>query len=139
MSTLHTRFEIFISYAHKDNVPVAAQSIGWVTALRDQILADQRQLSTEPLVIFFDTDDIRDMDDWEHRILGALRYSRILLVCLSPKLGPRRMPWKVSGPGDVARLRETALPRGRGQRGGRPADETDSGRSQWVELQRQDR
>ena len=84
MSTLHTRFEIFVSYAHKDNAPVPAQTTGWITALRDQILADHRRFSTEPLLIFFDTDDIRDMDDWEHRILGALRYSRILLVCLSP-------------------------------------------------------
>ena len=24
------------------------------------------------------------MDDWQHRILGALRHSKILLVCLSP-------------------------------------------------------
>jgi hypothetical protein len=36
------------------------------------------------LRIFFDTEEIKDMDDWRHRILGALRHSKILLVCLSP-------------------------------------------------------
>ncbi len=85
---LQPQFEIFLSYSRKDNVPSdSAQeqaAIGWVTALRDQILQDHRQFSTEPLRIFFDQDDIRDMDDWRHRILHGLRSSKILLVCLSP-------------------------------------------------------
>ncbi|MFT4186992.1 MAG: TIR domain-containing protein [Aeromicrobium sp.] len=34
--------------------------------------------------MFFDERAIRDMDDWQHRILVGLRESRVLLVCLSP-------------------------------------------------------
>ncbi|MCB1804956.1 MAG: TIR domain-containing protein, partial [Candidatus Competibacteraceae bacterium] len=78
MSTQHTPFEIFISYARRDN------QTGWVTALRDHIIDDHRRFSTEPLRIFLDQHDIASMDDWRHRILGSLRHSKILLVCLSP-------------------------------------------------------
>ena len=78
-------YEIFISYSREDDKPPhAGDSNGWVTALRDEILVDHRRFSTEPLRIFFDTDEIRGMDDWRHRILDGLRHSRILLVCLSP-------------------------------------------------------
>jgi len=77
-------FELFISYARADNAPRPGDPKGWVTALRDEILADHRRFSTEPLRIFLDTSEIKDMEDWRHRILGALRESKILLVCLSP-------------------------------------------------------
>ncbi|MBI2422952.1 MAG: toll/interleukin-1 receptor domain-containing protein [Candidatus Hydrogenedentes bacterium] len=78
-------YELFISYSRKDNVPQKpGDATGWVMALRDEILADHRRFSTEPLRIFFDTEEIESMDDWRHRILDALRHSRILLVCLSP-------------------------------------------------------
>ena len=78
-------YELFISYSRKDNEPRNADdTCGWVTALRDEILADHRRFSTEPLRIFFDSSAIRDMDDWRQRILQGLRQSRILLVCLSP-------------------------------------------------------
>src|SRR5262249_15038972 len=45
---------------------------------------------------FFDTDEIRDMDDWRNRILGALRRSKVLLICLSPayvRSKPCRWEW----------------------------------------------
>ena len=82
--------EIFLSYSRRDNeVPRDAPPgiFGWVTALRDHILADHRQLSTERLRIFFDVhpeDGIESMNDWQHAILSGLRSSKILLVCLSP-------------------------------------------------------
>lgn len=78
-------YELFISYSRRDNLPQKHDDAkGWVTALRDAILADHRRFSTEPLSIFFDTEAIQSMEDWRHRILEALRHSRILLVCLSP-------------------------------------------------------
>src|SRR3990172_622865 len=78
-------FELFISYSRKNNLPrKPGDAKGWVTALRDEILADHCRFSTEPLRIFFDTEEIKSMDDWRHRILEGLRHSRILLVCLSP-------------------------------------------------------
>lgn len=96
-SSDQTVYDIFISYARKDDRPNldgpqeagAAEHNGWVTALHDQILADHRRFTTEPLRIFLDVSPIEEMgiqamDDWRHRILGALRSSKILLVCLSP-------------------------------------------------------
>ena len=71
-------FDVFISYARKDNTS------GWVDALHEDILADHRAHSSRPLRVFFDKHDIKDLDDWRHTILGALRSSKILLVCLSP-------------------------------------------------------
>ena len=92
-----TLYEIFISYARKDNQPIPpTYPHGWVTALHDHILADHRRFSTEPLPIFFDKEEIKDMDDWRQRILGALRHSKILLVCLSPNYfasQPCRWEW----------------------------------------------
>ncbi len=70
-------FDIFISYARHDD------SDGWVTGLRDVIVADFQRFERTPR-IFLDREDIRDMDDWRHRILVGLRESRVLLVCLSP-------------------------------------------------------
>ena len=76
---------MFISYARKGSHPIPdSYAQGWVTAIRDHIAADHQRFSTEPLRIFLDTEEIHDGDDWRHRILGALRQSKILLVCLSP-------------------------------------------------------
>src|SRR4051812_18439501 len=78
-------YDIFISYARKDNRPIPdSYPHGWVTGLCEYLRADHRRFSTEPLQIFVDTQEIKDMDDWRHRILGALRRSKIILVCLSP-------------------------------------------------------
>jgi Flp pilus assembly protein TadD len=97
MPSDQTEYEIFISYARLDNKPIPeTYPHGWVTALNDQILADQRRYSTERLRVFFDTREIKDMDDWRNRILGGLRSSKILLVCLSPnyfKSQPCRWEW----------------------------------------------
>ncbi len=97
MPSDQTEYELFLSYARLDNRPIPeTYPHGWVTALHDHILADQRRYSTEPLRIFFDTHEIKDMDDWRHRILGGLRSSKILLVCLSPnyfKSQPCRWEW----------------------------------------------
>ena len=87
-SSQGSKFDIFLSYSRKDNVPLdgslGSEAIGWVTALHRHILEDQRRFSTEPLNLFFDQHDIRDMDDWRQRIQAGLRSSKILLVCLWP-------------------------------------------------------
>jgi tetratricopeptide (TPR) repeat protein len=97
MAADQAKYDIFVSYARLDNRPLPdTHPVGWVTALRDHILADQRCYSTEPLRIFFDASEIKDMDDWRQRILGGMRSSKILLVCLSPnyfKSEPCRWEW----------------------------------------------
>ena len=70
-------FDVFISYSRKDN------QNGWVTALRDLIVANA-SVAGQPVRPFFDTDDIGGEQDWRDRILQGLRHSKVLLVCLSP-------------------------------------------------------
>ena len=85
MSADQTLYDVFISYARKDNAPIpATYPYGWVTAIRDHVAADHRQFSTAPLRIFFDTHEIKDADDLRIHILGALRHSKLLVACLSP-------------------------------------------------------
>ena len=85
MPSDQTDYDLFISYARKDNKPIPeTYPKGWVTAIRDHIAEDHRKFSTTPLGIFLDHDEIKGMDDWRSRILGALKKSKMLLVCLSP-------------------------------------------------------
>ncbi len=76
-------FDVFLSYARADNHPADPQQ-GWVTALHAFIQSAARLPGGVAPRVFFDTQDIRDYDDWRHRILAALRHSKVLLVCLSP-------------------------------------------------------
>lgn len=76
-------FDVFLSYARDDNHRPDPKQ-GWVTALHDFIQSTARLPGGSAPRVFFDTDDIRDFDDWRHRILAALRHSKVLLVCLSP-------------------------------------------------------
>jgi hypothetical protein len=71
-------YDLFISYAHADD------DQGTVTVLVDEIKARQRRIDGQPMRIFFDREGIRDMDDWEMRILTKLRESRVMIAMLSP-------------------------------------------------------
>jgi tetratricopeptide (TPR) repeat protein len=76
-------FDLFISYSRRDDIGI--DRAGSVTALHDLIRCESlATCGSHPLRTFFDVEDIRDIDDWRHRILGALRDSKLLLVCLSP-------------------------------------------------------
>jgi len=73
-------YDLFLSYSRRDN------GQGRITALKERLEADHRTFvdaSGAELRIFFDEQEILGMDDWRHRILGGLRESRLLLVCLS--------------------------------------------------------
>lgn len=76
--------DIFISYARRDNGPASPGQVGWITAFVDSLKREHRRFSTVDLSIFFDTAEIHVMDDWEHRLLDALRESKLLLAFLSP-------------------------------------------------------
>ena len=71
-------YDIFISYARADN------KNGRVTELKEQIEAEYQALTGEKLNCFFDTEDIKGMDYWEHNILKALKDSHLFLVLLTP-------------------------------------------------------
>lgn len=77
-------FDVFISYSRKDNHSGPHGQPGWVDAVEQFIAARQAELPGQLLRVFHDTADIRDYDDWRHRILESLRSSKVLLVVLSP-------------------------------------------------------
>jgi len=82
-------FDLFISYARRDNAPLkdhngGSDRPGPITQLVARISRDFEQFAGRPLRPFFDTTDIHGMEDWRHRILQGLRESRLLLACLSP-------------------------------------------------------
>lgn len=73
-------YDLFVSYTRQDNTH------GRVADLVQQIRDDHRAFTGgQDLAVFFDTAEIRGMDDWRHGILEGLRDSRLLLVCLSPE------------------------------------------------------
>jgi tetratricopeptide (TPR) repeat protein len=78
------RYDLFISYARKDNQRPAPDQPGWITALIDELQRTHRQFTPEDLAVFFDKDGILVAQDWELRIKSALRDSNLLLACLSP-------------------------------------------------------
>ena len=72
-------YDLFISYSRFDNRD------GRITDLKVQIETDYRAFKPRrDLVCFFDTEEIKGMDDWRHRILQGLREANLLLLVLSP-------------------------------------------------------
>jgi tetratricopeptide (TPR) repeat protein len=70
--------DLFVSYARRDNPD------GRVAALVARIEDGFAAFSGRPLRVFFDTDAIAGMDEWQGRILKGLREARLFLACLSP-------------------------------------------------------
>jgi hypothetical protein len=71
-------YDLFISYSRKDNLT------NRVTELKNQIETDYLEFTKEPLNCFFDLEEIKGMDDWQHRLLQGLKDSHLMLVILSP-------------------------------------------------------
>lgn len=78
MATQQFPYDVFISYAHRDDHD------GWVEKFVDAIREEHARFTPTPLQLFFDLDEIRTMHDWEHRILRGLRGSKVMLAMLSP-------------------------------------------------------
>lgn len=78
------QYDLFISYATKDNISLKEGKPGFITEFVNQIIKEHRKFTAQPIKIFFDKDDIRDGDDWEIKIHSALRGSRLLIACISP-------------------------------------------------------
>jgi tetratricopeptide (TPR) repeat protein len=71
-------YDLFISYARRDN------ERGQVVALAEQMQTSFRAFAGRELRIFFDTQEIRGMDDWRQKIQRSLRDSHLFLAVLSP-------------------------------------------------------
>lgn len=83
-------YDLFVSYARRDDVQQR------ITQLVSRVRADYRAFAGgKDLQVFFDTQEIQGMDDWRHRILGAVKQSRLLLACCSPAyLGSEYCAWE---------------------------------------------
>ena len=55
-------YDLFIIYSRRDNVN------NRVTELKNQIESDYLEFAKEPLNCFFDQDEIKGMENWQHRI-----------------------------------------------------------------------
>jgi tetratricopeptide (TPR) repeat protein len=89
MAADQTEFDVFISYAHSDDIR------GIVPALHEQLESDFQRLLQRHVEIFYDRSDIRDFDAWQVRCHRALRASRFFIVLLSPAyLGSDACRWE---------------------------------------------
>ncbi len=70
-------YDLFISYARKDN------TTGKITELKEKIESLYNKTTERKLKVFFDTSEIKGMDDFNNRILSALNESSMLLVILT--------------------------------------------------------
>jgi tetratricopeptide (TPR) repeat protein len=66
-------YDLFISYARRDDERHR------ISTLVERLSRDFQLLAGRPLNVFFDAVEIHGMEDWRHRILQALRESRLLL------------------------------------------------------------
>ena len=87
------QFDFFVSYARRDNRDA------WITCFVEQLLEEHRKHTDgRELVPFFDTRDIRGLDDWRHRMYHSLADSRLLPAFISPGYFARewrRCEWRV--------------------------------------------
>jgi hypothetical protein len=75
----NTDLDFFVSYARRDNTD------GWITRFLKALQAEHRAFSGDrEFKLFFDKDDIRSLDDGQHRIYGSLADSRLFLAFVSP-------------------------------------------------------
>ncbi|MBR5711551.1 MAG: TIR domain-containing protein [Thermoguttaceae bacterium] len=78
-------YDYFISYAHEDN-KLKVGNTGFVDEFVEKLRnsSEHKSMFDEEVKVFFDTDEIRDMDDWDIRIRSSLAKSRFFIVFLSP-------------------------------------------------------
>ncbi len=73
------QFDVFVSYARDDDRD------GWITGFLDELIeAHRRFAGGRELVPFRDREQIRGLDDWQHRLHDALAASRLFLAFVSP-------------------------------------------------------
>lgn len=75
------RYELFVSYAHRDN---QGQFAGKVAALVDLIKTRYEEIVGKPLEVFFDEREITTGEDWRNLIYTGLVESRMMLAVISP-------------------------------------------------------
>ena len=79
------RYDLFISYAHVDDMPLPGVEKGWVETLFDSlhIKLGQKIGRLEAFQMWQDRRNLKGNDDFNETILGAIRESATFLVILS--------------------------------------------------------
>jgi tetratricopeptide (TPR) repeat protein len=77
-------FDLFISYARKDNQPRKPGALGWISAFVDALQDQHRRVTLENFSIFFDRHEIRSGEDWELRIKEGVRGAKLMVTFISP-------------------------------------------------------
>lgn len=73
------QYDFFVSYAHADN------ENGWITGFVNAVIEEHRIFTGGcTLTPFFDQEEIRSLDDWQHRIYDGLAASRLFMAFVSP-------------------------------------------------------
>ena len=80
MQAIDKRYDVFISYAHKDNLREQEYPI---TQLVNLLKETYRDRYGEDIEVFFDVDGLKPGDTWENKLLESLRQSAVMIVILS--------------------------------------------------------
>ncbi len=76
-------FDLFISYAHRDNRGNPGDAVSVLQALKQAIKREYHAVTGRDVSIFLDTEAITTGSDWRGRILEGLKQSKMLLACVS--------------------------------------------------------
>lgn len=76
-------YDLFFSYAHRDNLGNLGDDVSRVKAVKLAIEREFGEMTGQEVRIFLDEDDIITGDDWRERILRGLQSSKMLLAFVS--------------------------------------------------------
>ncbi len=78
------KHDLFVSYAHGDNIPRGRYPLGWVTKLREEIEAEVQELGLRDFSLFMDYQGLASNFPLSDQLMQAIKDSAVLLVVLSP-------------------------------------------------------